>query len=85
MVLVVAAREQRRQRDRDRSDLHRAEEGRDELKRVVQQQRDALLGLDAERTQGVARAVHGEGNICVGQGRAGGADRGAVAAAGRDM
>ena len=54
-IRVVTLGEERRERDRHRSDLDRAEERRDEVGRVREQDRDAVLHIDAE----VAKRVPG--------------------------
>ncbi len=66
-IRVVIRTEERRERHRDRADPLRAEERRDERRRVGQEQRDAIAGRDAARPQAVARTRRERGNVGIGQ------------------
>ena len=55
---LVSRREERRERHGHGPDLDRAEERSDEVRRVREDERDALFGLDAERPERVPGPVH---------------------------
>src|SRR5256886_12225099 len=84
-VRIVVGGEERREGDGDGADLDRAKEHRDEVGRVREEERDALLGLEAQGAQRVAGAVRRSRDVRVREGRALKADCGTVSATGIQM